>query len=517
MAEKKRSRSILINTISNYLHQILQVGIFLALTPYIALRLGTDGYGLWSLIQATVGIFGLFDLGFATSVVKYIADARGKEDKERVAALTSTFFWIYTMLGLLVLLAAFAFSLILPQALSIPAERSAASVTVFILIALRTALSMPLGMFRGVLTGFQQQWWANILKVLGTVLYAVFSVWALYYTPSLERLAMASLVSHMIAMIAGAWISLTRLPEVSISPRKFQKSLIGEVTSFSLYFFMIQISTLIYTRVDAIIIQTYLSLSAVALYNVAARAAEHSSGLCRQLTNALTPVVAELRGAGDDQNLRAVFRMGTKLSTAMAAPVLIGLFVLAEPTLVAWMGEGFRSAAPTCKLLLVASMISVIHGNAANILSMTGHQRYLAFVFFAGQILNLGLTIWLIHFYDIFGVALATLLSSALVDIFFVQRRAGQTTGTAQAGFYLQTVGPSILPTIIMVAAIYGMSHYVPPVSLKSIALLEAIACIVFFVAFYLIGLSGKEREYFTAKLAGFRRKLSDRPQPPVS
>ncbi len=509
MAEKKRSRSIIINTLSNYLHQILQVGIFLILTPYIALRLGTDGYGLWSLIQATVGIFGLFDLGFATSVVKYIADARGKDDKERLAALTSTFFWVYAVLGLAVLVAAMAFATVLPSALNIPLERSSAAVMVFVLIAFRTAISMPLGMFRGVMTGFQQQWWANIIKILGTVLYAVFSWWALYFEPSIERLAVASLVSHLIAMIVGAWICLTRLPEVTISPRRFNKGLIGEVSSFSLYFFMIQVSTLIYTKVDAMIIQTYMSLSAVAMYNVAARASEHAAGLCRQLTNALTPVVAELRGAGDEQNIRAVFRMGTKISTAMAAPVLIGLYVLAEPTLIAWMGAGFADAVPVCRLLLIASMISVVHGNAANILSMTGHQRYLAFVFFAGQILNLILTIGLIKEYEILGVAFATLVSSAIIDILFVQRKASQATGLSQLRFYLETIGPSIFPSIVMVAAIYALTTWLPPTSLKSVALIELIACLIFSIVFYFVGLSGKERAYFAAKLAGLRRRVS--------
>lgn len=511
---KKRSRAILVNTFSNYLHQILQVGIFLALTPYIALRLGTNGYGLWSLIQATAGIFGLFDLGFATSVVKYIADARGKEDQTRLSSLVSTFFWIYTALGLVVLISALAFAAVLPSALNIPSENSTAAVIVFVLIAFRTAISMPLGMFRGVMTGFQQQWWANILKILATVLYAVFSWWALYFEPSIERLAMASLFSHLIAMSIGAWLCLTRLPGVTVHPRLFQKQLIGEVTSFSLYFFMIQISTLIYTRIDAIIIQTYMSLSAVAMYNVAARAAEHSSGLCRQLTNTLTPVVAELRGAGDEQNIRAVFRMGTKLSTAMAAPVLLGLFILAEPTLVAWMGEEFRAAVPACRLLLVASIISVIHGNAANILSMTGHQRFLAIVFFGGQMLNLSLTLWWIRSYEIFGVALATLVSSAFVDMVFVQRRASQNTGISQSRFYYETVGPSVFPALVMTGVLLALIHFFPPASLALIALFEAIAALTFFSVFLLTGLTEKERDYFATRLAGLRRFFGSSPAP---
>ena len=102
-------------------------------------------------------------------------------------------------------------------------------------------------------------------------------------------------------------------------------------------------------------------------------------------------------------------------------------------------------------------MISVIHGNAANILSMTGHQSYLAKVFFSGQILNLTLTILLIQEYRILGVALATLISSAIVDIVFVQKRASNATGIPMFTFYQQTVFPVIIPSGLMCAGQYGL------------------------------------------------------------
>lgn len=502
MPARKRSISILVNTASNYLYQVLRIGIFLLLTPYIAIRIGTEGYGLWSLIQSTVGIFGLCDLGFSNSVVKYIADARGKDDKERLASLCSTFFWVYSAIGLLVMTLSLLFATVLPDVLSIPSEKHSAAVVVFVIIALRAATSMPLGMFRGVMTGFQKQWWSNLLRIADTALYGMFAFWALYYEPSIERLAVASMTSHLFAMLGGFALCMAKLPDISIRPSRFDRSLLKEVSSFSMYFFMIQISTLIYSRIDAIIIQTWLSLSAVALYNVAARAAEHSSGLCRQLTNALTPVVAELKGANDEKNIKAVFRLGTKLSTALAVPVILGLFVLVEPTLVAWMGEEFSHAVPACRLLLIASLISVFHGNAANILAMTGHQRYLAFVFLGSQITNLTLTILLVSTYGITGVALATLVSSSLADIFFVQRKASKSTKIPQIQFYFETLLPAIIPAIIMIFAMHLLMVYIPPGSLINIALIEALACIVFIVAYYFLGLSGKERLYLIQKLS---------------
>jgi O-antigen/teichoic acid export membrane protein len=157
MIEKNRSSAIIKNTLSNYGRQAVQILVFLVLTPFIAARLGTEAFGLWALLQAVIGLFGLLDLGFGTSVVKYIAEARSSDDPSRLSCLTATFFWVYMVLGAIVIAAAAAFVIVLPAVLSIPDAYAGAAQMVFMLVAFRTALGMPLGMFMGVMTGFQRQ------------------------------------------------------------------------------------------------------------------------------------------------------------------------------------------------------------------------------------------------------------------------------------------------------------------------------------------------------------------------
>jgi len=405
------------------------------------------------------------------------------------------------VLGVIVIVAASLFVIALPSVLNIPDKYAQSAQMVFMLVAFRTALGMPLGMFLGVMTGFQRQWWANSFKIAGTLLYAGGTFWALLAVPSVERLGAVNLISNTIAMALGAYICVTRLPGVSVNPKFFRLHMVREISSFSLFIFIIQVSTLIYTRVDSLIVQSVLSLSAVALYSVASRISEEASGMCRQLTNALTPVVAELHGSGDKQNIRAVLLLGTKLSTALAVPLLIGLAFLVEPLLVTWMGEDFRAATAASQILLGAMLISVIHGNAANVLSMTGHQRYLAGAFFGGQVLNITLTLIFIRLFGLMGVALATLISSAAVDIGLVQPKANQSTGISFIRFYSSSVVPSVLPVLIMYGALYGIVRVYPPTSLFAIAVIEAVACVVFFGAFILLGLTKDERSYIYNKI----------------
>jgi hypothetical protein len=62
--------------------------------------------------------------------------------------------------------------------------------------------------------------------------------------------------------------------------------------SFSACFTLIQLSAYLFTRLDLLVVQCFLSLQAVALYAAASRVTDTAGSFCRQLANTLTPAVA---------------------------------------------------------------------------------------------------------------------------------------------------------------------------------------------------------------------------------
>ena len=513
MPPKNRAVAILKNATSNYARQIIQIAIFVLLTPFIVAKLGTDNFGLWSLIQATIGLLGLMDMGFSTSVVKYVAEARGLGDRERLRRLTSTFFWQYAGLGLITMVATVVLVPFVPQILGIPPDRARSAQVVFALIGLRAAQGLPLGLFAGILVGYQQQLLSNICRVLGTASYGLLAWWALSVSPTIETLAWVSLGTGLFANLVSLVFCIRAAPGVSLSPANFRWSLLGEISSFSLWFFLIQVSLLLATRVDTIIINAVMPLAAVAVYTVAIRVAERASSLCRQLTNTLTPVIAELKGAGEEKNIRAVFLKGSMLAVAASVPMLAGLAWLAEDIGGVWMGEEFRASATPCRLLLAAALVGIIHGNTENVLSMTGHQRYLALATIGGQIMNLILTLILVRHWGLAGVALATLLAQVTVQIFFVQARGGSLYHIGLMEYYGRVLWPSIPGAIACVGSIWGLSLILKPTSLLSIAILLAVGGFAFLPAFWYLGIGRSERRY----LAGRVKALFSRRKAPTA
>ncbi|MBT7165588.1 MAG: oligosaccharide flippase family protein [Victivallales bacterium] len=510
---RSRSIAILKNAVTSYFRQGVQILVFFLLTPYTAHRLGTESFGLWSLLWAVSGLLGLANLGVSNAVVKFLAEARGRQDETRVRELTATFFWLQFALGGAALALALALLPLLNSLLAVPGHLRGDAILVALLLAFRVASGMPLGLAAGLLAAHRRQHVANLIRAVDTALYGV-AVWqVLSWQPDVRALAATNLAVHLVSGAALALCARRLLPGLTFAPRLFRRALVREIASFSMTSFLVQVSSLLYTRVDSLVIQRVLSLRSVAFYSVAMQTVSRGTQMCRQLAHAVTPIVAELKGSGDEVRLRTVVRKGTKLSTALACPLLIGLIWLAPDLIHAWLGAEFMAAVVPLRLLAGAALVDACFGGVRTALTMGGQQRITCLITVAGQVLNLGLTIALVLTpLRLQGVALATLMAST-VTCFAMLWGGGRRLGLRPADVCLRGFLPSLLPSGVMLGALQVLGNWlaVPTnrwLAIARVGLLEGVALVVFGLVFLLLGLSAKERSYFVKTIrSALRRK----------
>lgn len=515
---KNRSRYILWNTLSSYGRDVVDTLAFLILIPFIITTLGKESFGLWSLIWSFLAVFELADLGFAASVIKYVADARGKEDKQGLQKIICTLFWQYVIIGAVVMVAIASSLLFFNLVFEIPPDQAHMANQVLLILGIRSALYLPLGLFRGVLVGFQKMNVANAYKAVSNILYLAAVVLILSQIPDIRVLATINMVTGLIPMFAMMIHCRRIMPDLSLSPRNFDRSLVRKLSSFSLYFSVIQVAGMIATRSDAMIIKLFLPLELVGIYSIGMRLSEKASLFCSHLTRALSPVFAELHGADEQSNLRATHYLGAKLTIAFATPLLLGLFLLSEPLILAWTGPDFLMAVPVCQWLVAAAMIAIAHGNTINLLGMSGYQKYAALSIAAGQLLNIVLSFLLIRPLGIVGVSMATFIAAAPIYIGLIEVRVCRLHGQTLWSFYRATVFPSIIPALIMTGMMLAVLRFRNLTNLVEVAILEILGIAVFEAVYWIIGFKAKERAYFKDKLlrALKRRKKTAPPNDPT-
>lgn len=500
-----RAAAILKNTAANYVQQFVAVAVFMLLTPFAARQLGTEQFGLWSLMWSMVGVLGLIDMGVSSATVKFIADARGRQAPERVSQLCSTFFWVQSTLALCVMGIAAMIMPFLATIFNIPDHFVRTGVIVFGILSFRVASGMPFGLFAGLLTAHRRQAYASYAKAGGVLAYGVCVFFALKRQPTAITLATCNILVHVVANALIVLLACRTVPDFSIRPSKFSRGLVKEISSFSGAAFMVQVSSLLYTRVDTFIIQRILALASVARYSVAMQTVSRGSRFCYQLNSALIPLVAEMKGADDQQAIRLVLRKATKLNAALTTPLMGGLIWLTGDLIHSWMGPEFASSILPLRLLAGAAWIDAICSVSATVLTMTGHQKTMARLTIAAQLLNVGLTLMLIRHFGIGGVAFASLVAGATSSIVTL----GYTVRVLHISPW-RTYGPALasaLPFGMMLLTFTGTKWLIQAAgateaTLLHVAIMEFIGCVVFFAAFYFLGLSKKERLYYRSKLA---------------
>jgi O-antigen/teichoic acid export membrane protein len=491
----------ILNIASSYLRFAISMVVVLMMTPYIIDQLGMEMFGLWSLIFAVIGIFGLMDFGFATAAVKAVAEATGSNDATGRNRALASLLVVYTLIGLISLVLVFTLGGPVADGFDLTDSEHNAFLPVFWLLGLAVSLNFPASLFKAALSGAGRMHIVNAVELLMVLVNAGLIYTLLQAGYGITGLAISTAATMLGTSLALIPLAYRLLPGFSLHWRLASLHNIRPLLSFSVYAFMANIAVLTTLRLDLVVIKLFLPLSAVALYAVAAKISEYTFLLNKQFSNALMPLVSQLHGRGDSSAVRRIMTDGTRLLLALAVPA-IGLLYFYAPELIhLWLGAEFADSAGLLRILLLALVPMTLQLNAANILGMTGQHRFLAIAMLVSAALNLLLTVLLISLFGIHGAALGTLAAVLLVEAAVILPRACRHSNVSAASFLGSVVWPTLPAALPMLAVAFALDQWLATDSFALLCFKVATCGIVYLVGFYFTGLSAAERGLLADKL----------------
>jgi O-antigen/teichoic acid export membrane protein len=490
-----KSRRLATDTATSYLRYGIVIIVQLALIPYLITNLGDEGFGLWTLTFSVLGLLSLVDFGFGTSVVRFTAEARGSGDVQRRNAMLSTVLVVYLCLAALAALMVAGVSPFYLDLMKIPESRQDIALPLLWVLAARSiAVSLPFGMFRSILFGHGRIGWVNLLQAGGTLLYAGASVVAIEMGGGLIGLAWANLAAFAVENLAYVVTAMITMPDLRISPRHFDRTLLRSAAWISAAQFVVTVSSLVLLRTDPIIVNAFLPLSAVALYGVALKVAENVLMLIKQGVNVLGPLAAEMSGAGRKDDVRALLVSGAKYALAPAVGMAVAALALGREGLVAWVGPGYGDAAGVLSILMMSVAMLVPQMVASGVFSMTGQHRLTAWAAFLSMTVNVAASLILAWWIGLPGVALGTLIATVLVDVLVVVWLVRRAYGIGYIEYLRAVFVPAAIPAPIAYAAIVGMKILVPADNLGVVLTEAVIGCLLYALVFMALGIGRQER-----------------------
>jgi O-antigen/teichoic acid export membrane protein len=324
----------------------------------------------------------------------------------------------------------------------------------------------------------------------------------------------ATTIVNIVGYVGYALTARRVFPALTIRPSLFSRAQWREVTSFSIYLFVIQIAGQISFNIDNLVVGAFLGPAAVAVYTVALRLGDYQRRVCDQFSGMLFPVVVRFGAEGDVAALRRALIEGTRVGVTLVVAVSACLIGFSGPLIGHWMGPSFAGSVAPFVWLALAGVIVVSQAAVCNILIAVGSHRLLAAVWLAEGTANLSLSLALVRTLGLSGVALGTLVPLVFGHLFVLLPRACRAVGIDVRSCVRETMGPALVGCAAAAVACLLLRDMVVARSTSAVLAETAATAAVYFGVVTLFGFTPAVRARYRAQVAALRLwPVSRRPQ----
>ena len=392
------AKNSLVQMIGGLANKVLAV----LLVIYAARQLGTAGFGTYAFLLTLLNIFYLItDFGLGTLTTRDVA----REPAEEGRYLGNVLFLRFA----LALIA--AAGMIATAAVVQPAP---AIVKLAALLALSLFFPGGVDTCSAIFYAHQRMELPAGVGVIATMLRVGISLGALAAGAGLTAL----LVIYT-AAAAVQFVLLLILLGMHMSFRfsltwTFWKYLLGQAFPLALA----NLFSVVYFRVDTIMLAALAGQEAVGLYNAAFRLLEFTLMVPAYYVGAIFPVVSASQAA-HPQRFLLIYRRSFKYMLIAALPMAVGASMLSPSLVDVLYGREYAASVPVLAVLMWSLVFIAVNSFNAPYLIAMGRQRTVTLLTAFGMVLNIALNAWAIPRWGIMGAAWVTLAAEAVTILLY--------------------------------------------------------------------------------------------------
>ncbi len=451
------------NSFLNLVGLGLPLAVALVTVPFVLRGLGVARFGVLSLVWILLNYFTILDLGLNRALTKFVAEALGRGDHERVPALLWTTVVVQTALGVLggVLLAAVT-PLLAERVLHVPPELLSEAETTLYLLAASVPAILVSSSFRGVLEASQRFDLVNAISVPSNLALYLLPATAVLLGFRLPGMMALFLATKVILLIALFGLSVHALPILRHS-FPVRPSLLPPLLNFGGWITVSSIVGPIMRYLDRFIIASLHTVGAVAYYTVPFDLVERFWIVPASIVMTLFPAFSALTATRRESLEGIQIRTIKYLLTGMG-PILLLTALFADDILRVWLGAEFAlKSTPALRILVLGAVIGMLAPVPGSLLQGVGRPDLIAFVYL-GFLLPNAVAVWyLVEGMGIVGAALSFACRTVIetgVLFYLSWRKAGcamplvSDKGLRNSVVALAGFGGLLWPTTIMVRSL---------------------------------------------------------------
>ncbi len=360
--------SIQRNIVASYVGQTYTTLVGILLVPTYIRYMGIEAYGLIGFFAVIQGWFQLLDMGLTPTIGREAARlSGGASDALGFRKTLRAFEGVFVAIGAsgAVILISLA-GLIANRWLRIDQLDAVEVQRAIMLMAVAVALRWLSGLYRGILSGFEEIIWLNGFNMcVATVRFVLVIPFLAYVGASPSYFFMYQLAAAAIeaaALAARAYRLLPRLPDQGRVRWEWQP--LAKVQRFALSGAVAALTWTLLTQADKLILSGMVSLTDFAHFTLAVLIASGITMLGSPVTSAILPRLTKLNAQQDEHRISVLYRDATQLVAVITVPIVLVLVCFPVQVLTAWTGQVdiANQAAPVLRLYAVGNGVLAMAG-----------------------------------------------------------------------------------------------------------------------------------------------------------
>lgn len=415
------------NTVINIMGRGIPLLFAVAAIPFVIDGLGTERFGVLTIVWIIIGYFGLFDMGLGRATTKFVADqeARGVKD---LAPIILTSLLLLIGLGvvggmLIVALTPYLVNVVL----NIPDDLITETTRAFYVLSFSIPLVLGSVGAQGVLEAQQRFGVVNAIKIPASIINYAGPLLVLPFSNQLHHVVIVLVLARAITFVMYCYYCLDEIATFDITLSaiiKWGREMLG----FGAWITVSNIISPIMVYVDRFILGALLTMSAVAYYTTPYEMVTRLLIISGSFMGVMFPAFS-VYSIEDRQKVAELHQKSIRYLLLALLPMVLFLVVTAEPLLFYWLGSEFAiHSTPVLQLLAVGVLANSIAGVPYTALQAVGRPDITAKLHMVELPIYLAMIWFFTQAMGIVGVALAWLLRVAIdagLLLFFCHRLVG--------------------------------------------------------------------------------------------
>ncbi|MDQ2833213.1 MAG: flippase [Acidobacteriota bacterium] len=476
-----RTRHIARNVLFNWLGTVANMAVGFFLAPFILHRLGTLAYGVWVLAISVVAYLSLLDLGMQSSVLRFVSKGHTQGDHQGASDAISAALWLRLQISALVLVISGGLAFVFPLVFKVPAELASDARKAVLIIGITTAVTMSIGVVGGVLSALNRYDLQNYASLAQTALRVIGVVIVLRTGHGIVAIAICELIAAIFGNLLLVFIARRLYPELKVRLQKPEKKTFQQIWSYSWYAFLTTIAVQLVYQTDNLVVGAFVSASAVTFYAIANSLCRYASLIVGSMGSTFVPAASTYEAAGDSDSLLRLYKNGTRATLMISLPVLVTLLLRGPSFIGLWMGPEYSRTSGRVLILLATALLFSFANRAAGAIAFGIEKHKMTAIWAIGEgVANLVLSIVLVHWYGIYGVAIGTLVPSLVIHVGLWPGYISKLVGLSAFEVLMRIWAPMFLSSIPFAIATYAIGSLVPAKTL-AIFFLQVLATLPIF------------------------------------